>query len=122
MKFNQAKKLVTRGLLAVLLLFGVWTATASTANAQRGIHGRVVVVQRPLFFPRYYPRTYTVYDPIAYQREQGYSDGLSRGKDDAKHGRSNDPSSHKHYSGSNSITYREAFAQGYEDGYRERMG
>ena len=122
MNFKKAKKLVTRGLLAILLLFGVWSATTSTANAQRRVQGRVVVVQRPLFFPRYYPRTYTVYDPIAYQREQGYSDGLSRGKDDAKHGRPNDPASHKHFSESNSITYRDAFAQGYSDGYGERMG
>lgn len=122
MNFKEAKKLVTRGLLAVLLLFGVMSVTASTADAQRRIHGRVVVVQRPWFFPRYYPRTYTVYDPIAYSREQGYSDGLSRGKDDAKHGRPNDPASHKHFSESNSITYRDAFAQGYSDGYRERMG
>jgi hypothetical protein len=122
MNFKEAKKLVTRGLLAVLLLFGVWSVTASSADAQRRVHGRVVVVQRPLFFPRYYPRTYTVYDPIAYQREQGYSDGLSRGKDDAKHGRLNDPASHKHFSESNSITYRDAFAQGYADGYNERIG
>lgn len=122
MNFNRAKNLVTRGLLAVLLLFGVLSVSASTADAQRRVHGRVVVVQRPLFFPRYYPRTYRVYDPIAYQREQGYSDGLSKGKDDAKHGRADDPASHTHFSESNSITYREAFAQGYADGYRERIG
>lgn len=122
MNFNRAKNLVTRGLLAVLLVFGVMSVTASTADAQRRVQGRVVVVQRPLFFPRYYPRTYRVYDPIAYQREQGYSDGLSKGKDDAKHGRPDDPASHKHFSESNSIAYRDAFAQGYADGYRERMG
>ena len=29
--------------------------------------------------------------------------------------------SHKHFSESNSIAYRDAFAQGYADGYRERM-
>lgn len=107
-------------LVAVILLFGAWT---TTANAQVIVRRpRVVVVQRPFFFPQYYPRYYHPIDPVAYQREQGYSDGLSRGKDDAKHGKANDPSSHKHYRDSSSINYREAFAQGYADGFRERMG
>lgn len=120
MKLSIIKKGVTSALVAVILLFGAW---ATTVNAQvRVVRGpRVVVVNRP-FFPHYYPRYYTVVDPIAYQREQGYSDGHSRGKDDAKHGRANDPNSHKHYRDSDSVNYREAFAQGYADGYRERMG
>jgi hypothetical protein len=121
MRVNEVKKVVTRALVAVILLFGAWSTTAS-AQARVVHRPRVVVVNRPFFFPYYYPRYYTVYDPIAYQRETGYSDGLSRGKDDAKHGKANDPSSHKHYRNSESITYREAFAQGYADGYRERMG
>jgi len=121
MRVNEVKKVVTRALVAVILLFGAWSTTASAQV--RVVHRpRVVVVNRPSFFPYYYPRYYTVYDPIAYQRETGYSDGLSRGKDDAKHGKANDPSSHKHYRNSESISYREAFAQGYADGYRERMG
>jgi hypothetical protein len=120
MRFSQAKKVVTRALVAVILLFGAWSTTAS-AQVRVVQRPRVVVVHRP-FFPRFYPRYYTVYDPIAFQREQGYSDGLSRGKDDAKHGKANDPNSHKHYRNSDSITYREAFAQGYADGYRQRMG
>jgi|SRR6185295_4908392 len=121
MTFNQTKKVLTRTLLAVLLLFGVWS---TSAGAQvRVVHRpRVVVVQRPFFFPRFYPRYTTVYDPIAYQREQGYSDGLSRGKSDAKHGKPNDPSSHKHYRNSESITYRDAFAEGYADGYNRQLG
>jgi hypothetical protein len=121
MKSNRVRKGVTSALVAVILLFGAW---ATTASAQiRVVHRpRVVVVNRPFFFPHYYPNYYSVYDPITYQREQGYSDGLSRGKDDAKHGKANDPNSHKHYRNSDSINYREAFAQGYADGYRERMG
>src|SRR5712691_1445416 len=108
MRLNRIWKSVTTALVAIILLFGVWSPTANAQWRQR----RVVVVHRPFFFPHYYyPRTYTVVDPIAYQREQGYSDGLSRGKDDANHGRADDPSSYKHYTNSGSITYREAFAQ-----------
>ena len=123
MKLNIIKKGATSALVAVILLFGAWSTTAS---AQVRVHPprRVVVVHRPFFFPHYYyPSSYyRVYDPIAYQREQGYSDGRSRGKDDAKHGKANDPNSHKHYRNSDSLNYREAFAQGYADGYSERMG
>src|ERR1051325_10956261 len=125
MKSHQIRKGIYSALVAVILLFGGW----ATANAQvRGAHrpGRVVIVNRPFFYPRYnwgfYPRYYTVVDPVAYQREQGYRDGHSRGKDDAKHGKANDPNSHKHYRDSDSLNYREAFAQGYADGFRERMG
>jgi hypothetical protein len=125
MTFNSTKKVLTRTLLAVLLLFGVWS-TGASAQVRVVQRPRVVVVNRPFFprfYPRYYsPRYYTVVDPIAYQKELGYSDGLSRGKDDAKHGKPNDPSTHKHYTNSESITYREAFAQGYADGYNQRMG
>ena len=125
MKLNIVKKGVTSALVAVILLLGAWSTTAS-AQVRRGQRSRVVIVQRPFrpfFFPHYYyPNYYTVVDPIAYQREQGYSDGHSRGKDDAKHGKANDPNSHKHYRNSDSMNYREAFAQGYADGYRERMG
>ena len=131
MKSNLIRKGVTSAVVAVILLFGGW---ATSANAQAWFAhrpGRVVVVHRPSFFPHYYypgfypgyyPRYYTVVDPVAYQREQGYSDGHSRGKDDAKDGKANDPNSHKHYRNSDSLNYREAFAQGYADGYRERMG
>ena len=126
MKPNIIRKGVTSALVAVILLFGAWATTASAQVRVAHRPGRVVVVQRPFFFPHYYPgfypRYYTVVDPIAYQREQGYSDGHSRGKDDAKDGKANDPNSHKHYRNSDSVNYREAFAQGYADGYRERMG
>jgi|SRR5713226_9691 len=124
MRFNRAKRLVSGMFVAVLLLFGAGAVT--TAHAQvRVVRPRVFFVQRP-FFPRWhygYPYYYnTVYDPIAYQREQGYSDGLSRGKDDARHGRPDDPNNHSHYRNSSSVNYREAFLQGYADGYGQRAG
>jgi hypothetical protein len=124
MKFTQVKKIITGALVAVTLLFGIGAWTTASAQVRVVTRPRVVVVQRPFFFPHYtyFPRYYTVVDPIAYQRETGYSDGLSRGKDDAKHGKPYDLNAHKHYRDSDSITYKEAFAQGYADGYRSRMG
>ena len=123
MRWNAVKRLVMGVFVAVMLLVGVSSTTAQGQVRVITTQPRVVVVRRPVFFPRfYYPyRYYTVYDPIAYQREQGYSDGRSRGKSDAKHGLANNPDSHKHYSDSDSVTYREAFLQGYADGYREQM-
>ena len=130
MKSNRIRKGITSALVAVILLFGAWATTASAQVRVAHRPGGVVVVHRPFFFPHYYPGYYsgyypgyyTVVDPVAYQREQGYSDGHSRGKDDAKNGKANDPNSHKHYRNSDSLNYREAFAQGYADGYSERMG
>lgn len=121
---NSLNKIVINSSVALVLMFG---ALVTNAGAQRVVvrpsHQRVVVVRRP-FFPRfnhgYYPGYYTVVDPIAYQREQGYSDGLSRGKSDAKHGKANDPRSHKHFLNSDSESYREAFLHGYDDGFAER--
>jgi hypothetical protein len=112
------KKVVAGAFVAIILLLGVGTLT--TTQAQRVVvRPRVFIVHRPFVhtwgwgYP-YYP-VYT--DPIAYQREQGYQDGFSRGKDDARHGRADDPNSHSHYRNSSSVTYREAFVQGYTDGF-----
>ena len=123
---TRARKPVMAAVVTVVLLLGALVVTGTTAEAQGRFRGpaRVVVVPRPFFhsgfywggYP-YYSPYYRVYDPIAYQKEQGYSDGLSRGKSDAKHGKADDPNSHKHYRDSSSITYREAFLQGYNDGY-----
>jgi hypothetical protein len=117
MRFDSVRRLAAAASVAVILLLGAGMMT--TAHAQRVVvQPRVFVVRRP-FFTGWWGYPYRPYyvDPIAYQREQGYSDGLSRGKDDAKHGRLDDPNSHSHYRNSSSLTYREAFAQGYADGF-----
>jgi len=118
---NRVKRLVMGAFVAAILLFGAWPVNAQAQRMFRGPN-RIVIVRRPFLFPAWDPwyyRPYVTYtDPIAYQRETGYSDGLSRGKDDAKHGRSYSPESHSHYRNSDSATYRDAFIQGYNDGYR----
>ena len=117
MTINSIRKVAAAASVAVILLLGAGAMT--TANAQRVVvRPRVFVVHRP-FFGGWWGYPYGPYytDPIAYQREQGYSDGLSRGRDDAKHGRPDDPNSHSHFRNSSSVTYREAFAQGYADGF-----
>ncbi|HYM01206.1 MAG TPA: hypothetical protein VEZ90_19760, partial [Blastocatellia bacterium] len=66
-----------------------------------------------------YPYGYGyAYNTPWYLREEGYRDGISRGKSDAKHGKPDDPNSHKHYRKSESLTYRSAFLKGYSDGTR----
>jgi len=117
MTINSIRRVAAAASVAVILLLGAGAMT--TANAQRVVvRPRVFVVHRP-FVGGWWGYPYGPYytDPIAYQREQGYSDGLSRGRDDAKHGRPDDPNSHSHFRNSSSVTYREAFAQGYADGF-----
>src|SRR5262245_54935038 len=124
---NKIKNLILGVFLVTILIA---SDGISTTQAEQGVIdiGLDVVVNRPYWCYRtwgwnpYWGRTVTVVDPIAQQRESGYSDGHSRGKDDAKHGKLNAPSSHKHYSNSHSLTYREAFLQGYADGYNEQLG
>src|SRR5262245_37962172 len=130
MRLSRVKKFAIGAFAASMLMVG---ALAAPAQAQVRVvrQPRVVVVRRPFFGPRfygwgygwgypYYGYGYAYTDPIAYQKEMGYSDGLSRGKDDAKHGRPDEPDSHKHYRDSNSLAYRQAFLQGYNDGYMAR--
>ena len=125
---NKARNLIIGLFLVTMLLVGF---NMTTAQAQQ----RIVLRPRPVVVYRYRPffgsrwgydpfwsRTVTVVDPIAQQRESGYSDGHSRGRDDAKHNKPEAPASHKHYSDSHSLTYREAFLEGYADGYNEQMG
>src|SRR5712691_6139070 len=121
MRSNRVRRLVTRTVVAVTLLLSAWAVTGTTAQAQDRWHGRgfdrpnrVFVQPRVFISPRVfvgprvgfysgvysYPRVYSSYVPyggVAYQEEQGYRDGLSRGRDDARHGDPYDPNSHSHY-------------------------
>jgi len=128
MRFNRLKRLFVGILFSLLIVVGLGAAGATSTSAQTRrvvVRPRVFVVQRPFFggpwgwgYP-YYGSYYTYTDPIAYQRERGFSDGFSRGRDDARHGRPSDPNSHKHYRNASSITYRNAFVQGYSTGFRD---
>jgi hypothetical protein len=72
-----------------------------------------------------YPGAYSSYVPyggVAYQEEQGYRDGVSRGRDDARHGEPYSPNSHSHYRSASSFAYRDAFIRGYDVGFREYAG
>jgi hypothetical protein len=126
MKSTIVRSLIVSAVLGLMLLSGIGATTADAQRRGRN-HGPVIVYRpfRPLGWgwrdPFWY-RTYTVVDPIAQARESGYSDGHKRGKDDAKDGKLNSPESHKHYRDSDSQTYRQAFLQGYADGYNERNG
>ena len=78
----------------------------------------------PFYSPFYDPfwgSSYRTVDPIAYQKEQGYSKGRSKGKDDAKKGLTANATGHKDYLKSDSLHYREAFVQGYNEGYWDKL-
>jgi hypothetical protein len=130
MKPNKTKALVIGLILVAMLLVGFGSTTADAQRRGFRRHGPVVVYRpfRPYWgYGRgwndpFWNRTVTVVNPIAQQRESGYSDGHKRGRDDAKDEKPNSPESHKHYRNSHSLTYRQAFLQGYADGYRERNG
>lgn len=138
MRSNRVKRLVTRTVVAVILLLSAWAVTGTTAQAQGRWHGyqrhnrvfvQPLVFIRPRVFvgPRFgfYPRVYSTYVPyggVAYQEELGYRDGLSRGKSDARHGEPYSPVSHSHYRNSNSLAYRDAFLRGYDVGFRYYAG
>jgi hypothetical protein len=128
MRFNRLKSLFIGTLFSLLIVLGLGLAgaTGTLAQVRRAVvRPRVFVVQRPFsggplwWGPGYYGSYYGYYDPIAYQRERGFSDGFSRGRNDARHSKAYDPNSHKHYRNASSITYRNAFLQGYSTAFRD---
>ncbi len=127
----KVKQLVILTFAALMLLPGAF-ATKAEAQGRFIRRPRYIFVRpyNPFWYRRYDPfydpfwdpfystRVRTV-DPIAYQREQGYKDGRDEGKDDAKKGRSADPTAARDYIKSKSLAYREAFVKGYNDRFRE---
>ncbi|HEY7543912.1 MAG TPA: hypothetical protein VID27_03475 [Blastocatellia bacterium] len=128
MKPNKVKTLIMGLSLVVMLLVGVGS-TVADAQGRRGGHRphRVIIYRtyNPFWYrhynPFFYPGYYRTVDPVAYQREQGYREGKDEGKDDAKKDRPANPTGNKHYVKSDSIHFREAFVQGYNEGYREKI-
>jgi hypothetical protein len=128
---NKAKHLLI-GLFFVTMLLAGFGST-STADAQnRRIHrpNRVIVYRHynPFWYRRYdpfydpfYASRFRVVDPIAYQKERGFKEGKDEGKDDAKKGIPANATGHKDYIKSSSVHFRDAFVQGYEVGYREKI-
>src|SRR5262245_7495400 len=124
-------KRIVIGAFAVIMLLS--SAIVTTTDAQTRVIRRPprVIVYRPYtpfwyrrydpFWDPFYSSRYTVVDPIAYQRQQGYSEGRDEGKKDAKKGRPSNPTGNKDYLKSSSLAYREAFVQGYNERFREEM-
>src|SRR4030095_2192148 len=106
MRSNRTKGLLTRILVVVSLLFGFVAFAGTTADAQFRNRGRIVVQPRVFVYPRpFYPRAYwynrynRVYFPPAthVSESQGFHDGLNDGSDDARDGKSYDPTRHNIY-------------------------
>jgi hypothetical protein len=56
-----------------------------------------------------------------YEEQKGYRDGLDRGQEDSRSGRSPNPNNSSHYRSGNSL-YRDGFRRGYAVGYRQFGG
>ena len=129
MKPNKAKQILLGGLAAFVLFTGVFATTAQAQVRRHPRPHRPVVIYRPYYYDPFYDpfwgptwgTSYQTVDPIAYQREQGYSKGRSKGKEDAKKGLAANPTGQKDYLKSNSLAYREAFVLGYNERYREKI-
>jgi hypothetical protein len=131
MKPNKVRQLALGTFITVMLIagLGLTTVNAQDRTVQVRRPHRVIIYRpyNPFWYRRYdpfwdpFPYTYRVIDPIAAQREEGFSDGRSKGKKDAKKGLAQEPTRHKDYNKSNSLAYREAFLKGYADGYRYEM-
>jgi hypothetical protein len=126
----RIKQSVIGAFAAIMLLSCVFATTAEAQHRVRRRPPRVIFVRpyNPFWYRRYdpfwdpfYSTRYRVVDPIAYQREQGYRDGRDEGKEDAKKGRPANPRGRKDYLKSNSLAYREAFIQGYNERFREEI-
>jgi len=119
------RKLLLGALTAVTLVIGIGSATTTEAQGRRIVVVRPprVIITRPYrpFWGPHWDRTYTVVDPIGEHREDGYRDGIDKGKDDAKDGLGSNPERHKQFNKSKSLAYRQAFLHGYDEGYRREL-
>lgn len=116
-------------LVGLFLISGVFASTA-LAKPKVVVRTRPVIVvhthPRPYWNRRFDPVwvpsvTYRAFDSISDHREDGFDDGLSQGKKDAKKGFEFDPTGSKDYVKSNSFAYRQAFLSGYNRGYRSEL-
>lgn len=139
MKMNYSSKKLGGHLLAFFLLFGVITVASSTAQAQWG-RDRDDRYRRD---ERYRDRSdrfrrnrdwddrYRSQAALQTARQQGYSFGMNVGAADAQRGQSFNPQRSRYYQNPNlgygsSIgnsgvfrqVFRDAFVQGYRDGYQ----
>jgi|SRR5262249_31639633 len=127
---QQLKKLIIGAFAAIILLAGALT-TSATAQAFI-IKRHRVIVYPPVVYPIYQPIQYPVYEPVYYPRywivypggndwSWGYREGRDEGKDDAEDGRMMNPTMHSDFYKSGSYSYRQAFIQGYYDGYLKKI-
>ena len=119
-------------ILLVVIVFGIGgIATSVQAQRRRG----VVIAPRVVIGPRPFYRPWYGYRPFGYLRynqyvfgssesayNQGFNDGFSTGRGDAKHNRSYDPERSHYFQGAGfgnfGDAYRQGFMRGYDDGFK----
>jgi hypothetical protein len=134
---NYSSKKISGYLLALFLLFGIATIASSTAQAQYpGGYDRDRDYRQDDRYRRddRYGRNGN-YNTYQVARQQGYSNGLSTGAADAQRGQSFNPQrSHFWKNGTDGYNssygnrgqykqvFRDAFVQGYREGYQRYAG
>lgn len=129
---NKSFRTIGGLILLVVIVFGIG-GVATSVQARRHRWGviapRVVIGPRP-FYPPWYgyrPFGYPGYNQYIFGSSarafnQGFKDGLSTGRGDAKHNRSYDPERSYYFQdagfGNFGDAYRHGFMRGYEDGFR----
>lgn len=123
-------------LLAALLVSGIVAISSSPAEAQR--RGRRVIIVRPInpywgYRPWWYGDPYGyggysnrysqyVFSSASRANDKGYDQGVKTGRDDGRKNKSYDPERSHYFQeagfGNFGEAYRNGFARGYEDGYR----
>jgi len=96
------KKTFGSALMALAFVFGVIAATSTTADAQ------------------WSNRTYGGYNNQ--QVQQGFQYGVNTGASDAQRRQSYSPQRSRYYRDAPTQAFRNAFAQGYDQGYRQYAG
>lgn len=126
MNSNKVITLMMGVLLAAMLLVGFGTATAQAQQSASHRPGPVEIyspyqVETPDWGRAYWGSKAAGEHPTAQHRAPGYREGYKRGRDDARHAKAYAPDNHKHYSESGRTAYRQAFLEGYADGYDQQM-
>ena len=132
---DEAERIASRDQYARVIYGDDRTRGANRAR-NRGVSGGVAGIPYPNQYPSQYPNQYpnapragVAYNNAAYQN--GYRDGLEKGREDAGDRDSYDPVRHSRYRsadhGYNSrygtkddykLVYRDGFEAGYDEGYR----
>ena len=119
MNIQRVKKAAAGAALALTLTFGGGMILGTTAQAQDRYHNDRWQDRddRQDRDSRYDRDRYG--DRSSFEMRRGFQEGMSRGREDARDGRSFNPTRFVRFGGFRSAAYREGFNRGYAQGFRQ---